>query len=209
MKINKYDKDILNNKNLDAPTDNVLHKAKSILPQKKQAAKFNSKQIIAFVSACAVILVVIICIPFMMPANNELPFVKNTDLEIKEMESIDIYNKNENEQLLHFDSCEASYQYIYCGKTVFIEEVSLQNDVKITLLVEFIENTIDYIFEKQNEYLNFLNATESCDIGNIVVYWFDNGDIICLTFNHNGYKYYMKIDDNSLNWQELLKNLLN
>lgn len=209
MKINKYDKDILNNKNLDAPTDNVLHKAKSILPQKKQVAKFNSKQVIAFVSACAVILVVIICIPFMMPANNDLPFVKNTDLEIKELESIDIYNKSENKQLLCFDTCEASYQYIYCGKTVFIEEVSYQNDAKITLLVEFVENTVGYVFEKQNEYLDFLNGTESCDIDNNVVYWFDNGNIIYLTFNHNDYNYYMKIDNNSLNWQELLKKILN
>lgn len=74
--MNKYENDILNNKNLDAPDENVLSKAKSILPDKKKHYKLNKKQIFAIASVCAAILIIVICIPLMIPAQGDLEYVK-------------------------------------------------------------------------------------------------------------------------------------
>ena len=60
--MNKYENDIFNNKNLDAPDENVLSKAKSILPNKKKRYKLNKNQIYAIASVCAAILIIVICI---------------------------------------------------------------------------------------------------------------------------------------------------
>ena len=139
--MNKYENDILNNKNLDAPDENVLSKAKSILPDKKKYYKLNKKQIFAIASVCAAILIIVICIPLMIPAQDDLEYVKNEDLHVNELESIDSFNKDTGKSILHFGSNTYTLEYSYKNKTMFIEEYSSVNDSSIALLVEITGNT--------------------------------------------------------------------
>lgn len=123
--MNKYENDIFNNKNLDAPDENVLSKAKSILPNKKKRYKLNKNQIYAIASVCAAILIIVICIPLMIPAQGDLEYVRNKDLQVNELESIDSFNKDTGKSILHFGSNTSALEYSYKIKLCLLRSILL------------------------------------------------------------------------------------
>lgn len=207
--MNKYENDILNNKNLDAPDENELSKAKSILPDKKKHYKLNKKQIFAIASVCVAILIIVICIPLMIPAQGDLEYVKNEDLQVNELESIDSFNKATSNSILHFGSNTYALEYSYKNKTMFIEEYSSVNDSSIALLVEITGNTAGFIFEKPDEYSKKLIDTKEYRIAEKVFFWTEYDDAIYLMLNYDGIIYYIKIENNLGDWKNTLNFFIN
>ena len=93
IKMYKIDKEIMTNNNLDKPNKDVLEKAKSIMPEKKVRWNINARQIMALSTSLVIIIVMIVCIPFMLPANNGNKIIPNSELSIKFIESIEDFNK--------------------------------------------------------------------------------------------------------------------
>lgn len=208
MNMNKYEKEILDNKNLEAPDYDVLSKAKSAMPQKKNRVRLNVKQFWAIFSSCAIVIVVLICIPLMLPANTGMNFVNNMDLICEQIESIQSYNDCENADILYFKSNYKSNKYIYKGKTVLLEEFSSINDSEIVMLVKLNKNSDNSIFEKEEEYNEFLTYNQNYSVSDKTIYWNAVENQIYVYFAYENNTYYIKISDNINDWQNLLNEFL-
>lgn len=200
--MNSFEKEILNNKNLETPSENVLDRAKSAMPENKKK-KLNSKQIFAIVSACIVVSIVCSTIPAMIPANSQMPYIENEMMQTSEITSLED-NIFSNATFLYFDKFEKMYRYDYEDKTMFVEEFSIYDDIAISLLV-----CVGYrdgrSFEKEEEYIEFLGVTQECLIGKTIMYWINIDDAVYITFWHNDHQYYLKISGDINNWQSFLQ----
>ena len=201
MNMNKYEKEFLDNTNLEAPDECVLSKAKSAMPQKNRCAKINSRQLFAIISSCAIVFVIIICIPFMLPAKSNFEIIRDTDLERTEIVSIADYNIKENHNILSFDSNDITYKYSYKGTTVLLEEYTTLMDTNIVLLVKLNDTTKNLIFEKEESYIQY-------SISDKTVQWSNVENTIYVTCTYDGYTYYIKMTGNISDWQNLINEFL-
>ena len=209
MDMNRYEKDIFDNKNLDAPSDVVLEKARSAMRDEKPRRKLNAKHIFAIVSACVTALVVILCIPVMMPANSEMKYIINADLQMVEIDSVERYNEAQHTNILHFAASEASCAYTYQGKTMFLEETSSIDGVHVVLLVEIVSNTMNYNFEKPKEYTSKLPGALPYSVADKTFFRAEYDDEMYLSLNYGDYIYYMKLTGEIANWQNILEKFSN
>lgn len=204
--MNRFEKEILNNKNLEAPSENVLDRAKFAMPEKSRK-KLGSKQIFAIVSACIIVLIVCSTIPAMIPANSEDDFVYNKDLTAYQMSQIE-QSVLSGGDYLYFENFDTLYQYEYQDEIVLVEEFSTINDIEIVMLIHLGNHRIGYSYEKEEEYSQFLYATEMMRINEIDVYWKNVKGRIYASFNLDNNYYYLSIADAESSWQNLLEEFL-
>ena len=203
------EKKLLTNDNMEKPDEGVLKKARSSMREKKSKQRLNIKQISAIASACAVLLVLIICIPFMLPASSAMSFVYNSDLYEEEIESISSFNEIENFDILHFNTSDLTTKYIYNNSIVLLEEYSTSGNTHIKMLVKFDDNCRGLSFQKEEEYTaNMQNSKESVICKTSILYS-ENCDNVCVNFTKHEFSYYVLLVGETSNWQKFIEQLLN
>lgn len=207
----KTDKKIITNNNLDKPDKDVLEKAKSIMPQKRVCWKINAKQITALAASCFVIIIIIVCIPFMLPANDGAQNIPNSELSIKFIESIDDFNKANDLNILCFGTGEQIMLYEYNDTGVFVEEKCVVNGISLTLLVKLNGSFNDLIFEKETKYIEQLDDASEHIVSGTLVYVSKTSQAVILSFTKDFYRYYMSLSNGEHDdaWLTILENFLN
>ena len=199
----KYEKEIFDNINLDAPDKSILDRAKSSMPEKR-IRKLNSRQIFAIVSSCITVLVVLICIPFMNPASNDMPVIKTDELQSVQIQSI----AENYPPLFSFGSNYLTTEYLYNNTTVFIEEFSKINNTNVVLLVRFKDNYDNLLFQKQEDYSAFLTNAHELQLLDKKILWFKVNEKIYLYFSNQNFDYYAVLSDDINDWVNFLKDFL-
>ena len=207
----KIDKEIMTNNNLDKPNKDVLEKAKSIMPEKKVRWNINARQITALATSLVIIIVMIVCIPFMLPANNGNKIIPNSELSIKFIESIEDFNKANDLNILYFETSEQVMVYAYQGIDIFVEEKCVVDGLNVMLLVKVNNNCNDISFEKETEYVELLNYANEYIISGTMVYVSKTSKIVFMSFTKDSYRYYISLlnDKNDDTWITILEKFLN
>ncbi len=207
----KIDKEIMTNNNLDKPNKDVLEKAKSIMPEKKVRWNINARQITALSTSLVIIIVMIVCIPFMLPANNGNKIIPNSELSIKFIESIEDFNKANDLNILYFETSEQVMVYAYQGIDIFVEEKCVVDGLNVMLLVKVNNNCNDISFEKETEYVELLKYTNEYIISGTMVYVSKTSKIVFMSFTKDSYRYYISLlnDKNDDTWITILEKFLN
>ena len=207
----KIDKEIMTNNNLDKPNKDVLEKAKSIMPEKKVRWNINARQIMALSTSLVIIIVMIVCIPFMLPANNGNKIIPNSELSIKFIESIEDFNKANDLNILYFETSEQVMVYAYQGIDIFVEEKCVVDGLNVMLLVKVNNNCNDISFEKETEYVELLKYTNEYIISGTMVYVSKTSKIVFMSFTKDSYRYYISLlnDKNDDTWITILEKFLN
>lgn len=207
----KTDKKIIANNNLDKPDKYVLEKARSIMPQKRVCRKINAKQITALAASCFVIIAIIVCIPFMLPANDGAQNIPNSELSIKFIESIDDFNKANDLNILCFGTGEQIMLYEYNDTGVFVEEKCVVSGISATLLVKLNSSFNHLIFEKETKYIEQLDDASEHIVSGTLVYVSKTSQAVILSFKKDSYMYYMSLSNYEHDdaWLTILENFLN
>ena len=207
----KIDKEIMTNNNLDKPNKDVLEKAKSIMPEKKVRWNINARQIMALSTSLVIIIVMIVCIPFMLPANDGNKIIPNSELSIKFIESIEDFNKANDLNILYFETSEQVMVYAYQGIDIFVEEKCVVDGLNVMLLVKVNNNCNDISFEKETEYVELLKYTNEYIISGTMVYVSKTSKIVFMSFTKDSYRYYISLlnDKNDDTWITILEKFLN
>ena len=207
----KIDKEIMTNNNLDKPNKDVLEKAKSIMPEKKVRWNINARQITALATSLVIIIVMIVCIPFMLPANDGNKIIPNSELSIKFIESIEDFNKANDLNILYFETSEQVMVYAYQGIDIFVEEKCVVDGLNVMLLVKVNNNCNDISFEKETEYVELLNYANEYIISGTMVYLSKTSKIVFMSFTKDSYRYYISLlnDKNDDTWITILEKFLN
>lgn len=207
----KIDKEIMTNNNLDKPNKDVLEKAKSIMPEKKVRWNINARQITALATSLVIIIVMIVCIPFMLPANDGNKIIPNSELSIKFIESIEDFNKANDLNILYFETSEQVMVYAYQGIDIFVEEKCVVDGLNVMLLVKVNNNCNDISFEKETEYVELLKYTNEYIISGTMVYVSKTSKIVFMSFTKDSYRYYISLlnDKNDDTWITILEKFLN
>ena len=211
IKMYKIDKEIMTNNNLDKPNKDVLEKAKSIMPEKKVRWNINARQITALATSLVIIIVMIVCIPFMLPANDGNKIIPNSELSIKFIESIEDFNKANDLNILYFETSEQVMVYAYQGIDIFVEEKCVVDGLNVMLLVKVNNNCNDISFEKETEYVELLNYANEYIISGTMVYVSKTSKIVFMSFTKDSYRYYISLlnDKNDDTWITILEKFLN
>ena len=211
IKMYKIDKEIMTNNNLDKPNKDVLEKAKSIMPEKKVRWNINARQITALATSLVIIIVMIVCIPFMLPANDGNKIIPNSELSIKFIESIEDFNKANDLNILYFETSEQVMVYAYQGIDIFVEEKCVVDGLNVMLLVKVNNNCNDISFEKETEYVELLKYTNEYIISGTMVYVSKTSKIVFMSFTKDSYRYYISLlnDKNDDTWITILEKFLN
>ena len=211
IKMYKIDKEIMTNNNLDKPNKDVLEKAKSIMPEKKVRWNINARQIMALSTSLVIIIVMIVCIPFMLPANDGNKIIPNSELSIKFIESIEDFNKANDLNILYFETSEQVMVYAYQGIDIFVEEKCVVDGLNVMLLVKVNNNCNDISFEKETEYVELLKYTNEYIISGTMVYVSKTSKIVFMSFTKDSYRYYISLlnDKNDDTWITILEKFLN
>ena len=207
----KIDKEIMTNNNLDKPNKDVLEKAKSIMPEKKVRWNINARQITALATSLVIIIIMIVCIPFMLPANDGNKIIPNSELSIKFIESIEDFNKANDLNILYFETSEQVMVYAYQGIDIFVEEKCVVDGLNVMLLVKVNNNCNDISFEKETEYVELLKYTNEYIISGTMVYVSKTSKIVFMSFTKDSYRYYISLlnDKNDDTWITILEKFLN
>ena len=211
IKMYKIDKEIMTNNNLDKPNKDVLEKAKSIMPEKKVRWNINARQITALATSLVIIIIMIVCIPFMLPANDGNKIIPNSELSIKFIESIEDFNKANDLNILYFETSEQVMVYAYQGIDIFVEEKCVVDGLNVMLLVKVNNNCNDISFEKETEYVELLNYANEYIISGTMVYVSKTSKIVFMSFTKDSYRYYISLlnDKNDDTWITILEKFLN
>lgn len=206
----KEDNKILRNKNLEQPDKTVLEKAKSIMPAKPRR-KMNSRQIVALATSLAVIVSVIVCIPFMLPAQQAQENIPTSKLSVKIVESLEDFNKDNGLNILYFTDNKQTIAYTYNNAIVFIEEKCVVNGVNVNLLIKINDNCKGLSFEKEVEYSKLLSNAVEYMLSETIVYIVETEDYNFLTFSKDSNQYYISLSryGNGDSWKTILEILLN
>ena len=206
----KEDNKILRNKNLEQPDKTVLEKAKSIMPAKPRR-KMNSRQIVALATSLAVIVAVIVCIPFMLPAQQAQENIPTSKLSVKIVESLEDFSKDNELNILYFTDSKRTIAYTYNNAIVFIEEKCEVNGVNVNLLIKINDNCKGLSFEKEVEYSKLLSNAMEYMLSGTIVYIVETEDYNFLTFSKDSNQYYISLSryGNGDSWKTILEILLN
>lgn len=207
----KDEKKILNNDALETPDKSLLNDARSQMVSKKATNKRILKNaLISFASLAVTALVLVMCIPYMIPANNNDPnYVSIDEMITESITSIEQYNNENGTNIFHFDNAKDSTAYYYEDKVMIIEENSIVDDTAVSVLVLFCENTLSYNFEILNEQTPILPDTTQLNINGIAVQKSTSAGKTFLHFSVDNYKYYLEIAGANADWQTIFDEFVN
>ena len=207
----KNEKKILNNSALEAPHKSVLDDARSQMDSKKASNKRILKNVlISFASLALTALILVMCIPAMLPANSGDPnYITIDQMTTQGVTSLASYNQENGTDICHFDNATNSTAYCYDGKIMIIEEKSVVNDIDVSTLVLFGENTLSYSFEILDNQAPILPNSTYHDIDGIGVQVSTSGGKTYLHFSVGNYGYYLSIEGTNTDWQTIFSDFIN
>lgn len=209
----RVDKKIIYNENLEQPRAESLDAAKSYLQENTEHRKtrFSRKTIASFATMGALLLVLVICIPLMLPAfQSDEFFIYTADLTVEEINSVADYNTSE---LLSFaespTSCRVYYHNI---QAVFVKEIRTIDGFTVTYLIK-LKTTLDerYVYELEDDFYLLKNGNVSNKtINGMNIEYIAANDSILIGIDYEGNSYYIKADDTSesADWERIIEKLL-
>lgn len=207
----KDEKKILNSDTLEMPNKSVIDDARSQMVSKRAINKHTLKNVlISFATLAVTALVLVISIPYMIPANNNDPnYVSIDEMTVESIISVEQYNQEKGTNIFHFDNAKNSTAYYYEDKVMIIEENSIVNDTSVSVLVLFCENTLSYNFEILNDKAQILPDTTHHNINGIAVQKSTSAGKTFLHFSVDNYKYYLEIAGANADWQTIFDEFVN
>lgn len=207
----KDEKKILNNSALEAPHKSVLDDARSQMDSKKASNKRILKNVlISFASLALTALILVMCIPAMLPANSGDPnYITIDQMGIENITSIAQYNEENGADVCHFDNASSSTAYYYDDKIMIVEECSISNGIEVSTLVVFCQNTLSYGFEILDNKAPILPNSTYHNIDGIGVQVSTSDGKTHLHFSIGNYGYYLSIDDTDTDWQTIFNDFIN
>ena len=207
----KDEKKILNNSALKAPHKSVLDDARSQMDSKKASNKRILKNVlISFASLALTALILVMCIPAMLPANSGDPnYITIDQMGIENITSIAHYNEENGTNICHFDNASSCIAYYYDDKIMIVEECSISNGTAVSTLVVFAENTLSYGFEILDNQAPILPNSTYHNIDGIGVQVSTSDGKTHLHFSIGNYGYYLSIDDTDTDWQTIFNDFVN
>lgn len=216
MNMFEDEKKILKHDSLESPPKEVLDSARGEMASHR--AKSNKKRIwrnvlISFASLAVTALVLVMCMPYMMPANSSDPnYITIDEMTTENILSIEEYNTENGTNIHSFDTPTTATAYYYEGKIMIIEEKSKVGDVDVSALVLFAENTLSYNFEILDNFGNkgaFVPNATLIHIGGIHLQKTNVNDCTFLTFSVDDYSYILEIQGENADWEEIFLDFLN
>ena len=207
----KDEKKILNNSALEAPHKSVLDDARSQMDSKKASNKRILKNVlISFASLALTALIIVMCIPAMLPANSGNPsYITIDQMTTQDVTSLASYNQENGTDICHFDNASSSTAYYYDDKIMIIEEKSVVNDIDVSTLVLFCENTLSYSFEILDNQAPILPNSTYHNIDGIGVQVSTSSGKTYLHFSVGNYGYYLSIEGTNTDWQSIFNDFIN
>jgi hypothetical protein len=208
--MNKINKKILNNVNLEQPSETVLCDAKNYMEKNKYKKKRMSwKTVTALSTACALIITLCICIPLLIPARQEFEFITNDQLTSTTVDSVAKYASKNNKNILTFNVVPISaLVYSYSGDDVLAQEELFLDDFKIFFLVK-IDTDRTRTYEKEELFYPvsagevYTTNINGKDVRHILY----EGELY-IQLQNNEYMYYLKFSSTQyVAWEETLQKL--
>ena len=205
------EKKILNNSSMEAPDKSVLDEARSQMDTPKTNKKRVWKNVlIAFASLAVTALILVMCIPAMLPANSGDPnYITIDQMGTENITSIAHYNEENGTNICHFDNASSCIAYYYDDKIMIVEECSISNGIEVSTLVVFCQNTLSYGFEILDNKAPILPNSTYQNIDGIGVQVSTSDGKTYLHFSIGNYGYYLSIDDTDTDWQTIFNDFVN
>ncbi|MBR5174199.1 MAG: hypothetical protein IKW16_04555 [Clostridia bacterium] len=205
------EKKILNSKALESPDKSVIDNARSQMDTPKTNKKRVWKNVlITFASLAVTALILVMCIPAMLPANSGDPnYITIDQMGIENITSIAHYNEENGTNICHFDNASSSTAYYYDDKLMIVEECSISNGIEVSTLVVFCQNTLSYGFEILDNKAPILPNSTYHNIDGIGVQVSASDGKTYLHFSIGNYGYYLSIDDTNTDWQTIFNDFIN
>ena len=207
----KDEKKILNNSALEAPHKSVLDDARSQMDSKKASNKRILKNVlISFASLALTALILVMCIPAMLPANSGNPsYITIDQMTTQGVTSLASYNQENGTDICHFDNASSSTAYYYDDKIMIVEECSVSNGIEVSTLVVFCQNTLSYGFEILDNKAPILPNSTYHNIDGIGVQVSTSSGKTYLHFSVGNYGYYLSIEGTNTDWQSIFNDFIN
>ena len=205
------EKKILNNSSMEAPDKSVLDEARSQMDTPKTNKKRVWKNVlITFASLAVTALILVMCIPAMLPANSGDPnYITIDQMTTRGVTSLACYNQENGTNICHFDNATNSTAYYYGDKIMIIEEKSVVNGTDVSTLVLFGENTLSYGFEILDNKAPILPNSTYHNIDGIGVQVSTSDGKTHLHFSIGNYGYYLSIEGTNIDWQTIFNDFIN
>ncbi len=205
------EKKILNSKALESPDKSVIDNARSQMDTPKTNKKRVWKNVlITFASLAVTALILVMCIPAMLPANSGDPnYITIDQMGTENITSIAHYNEENGADVCHFDNASSSTAYYYDDKIMIVEECSISNGIEVSTLVVFCQNTLSYGFEILDNKAPILPNSTYHNIDGIGVQVSTSDGKTYLHFSIGNYGYYLSIDDTNTDWQTIFNDFVN
>jgi hypothetical protein len=207
------EKKILNSNSIEAPDKNVLDEARAHMGE--QTRKTFNKRIlknvlVSFASFAVTVLILVMCIPAMLPANSGDPnYITLDEMTTKQMASIAEYNQENGTNIHHFDNGKDATAYYFEDKIMCIEEKAKAGNLDVKILVLFAENTLSYGFEILDNQAPILPDSTHHNIEGVGVQVSKSNQKTYLHFSVNNYEYYLEIDGTNADWQTIFNDFVN
>ena len=207
----KDEKKILNNSALEAPHKSVLDDARSQMDSKRVSNKRILKNVlISFASLALTALILVMCIPAMLPANSGNPnYITIDQMTTQGVTSLASYNQENGTDICHFDNATNSTAYYYDDKIMIIEEKSVVNGIDVSTLVLFGENALSYGFEILDNQAPILPNSTYHSMDGIGVQVSTSDGKTYLHFSIDNYGYYLSIEGTNTDWQTIFNDFIN
>lgn len=212
MSIKRIDKKVMNNENMPMPCEGALDGAMDEMSKKKTKKPFSWRKFLPIMATCVAVLVVIACIPAMIPANSEMPYthVADDDIQIEVGESIKEYGN-----IKHFSQQPIEAKtYRYGNNICFAQETFNMDGVAVDYIVQ-LDDFIGYRFAMKEEFLRNLNGGNYEYIDEYVVLYKQDGDVVYVYITSNlDYEYMLTLDysnvdsDHMGGWKDIIEELL-
>ena len=205
------EKKILNSKALEAPDKSVIDNARSQMDTPKRNKKRVWKNVlITFASLAVTALILVMCIPAMLPANSGDPnYITIDQMGTENITSVAHYNEENGTNICHFDNASSSTAYYYDDKIMIVEECSISNGIEVSTLVVFCQNTLSYGFEILDNKAPILPNSTYHNIDGIGVQVSTSSGKTYLHFSVGNYGYYLSIEGTNTDWQTIFNDFIN
>ena len=216
MRKDKLDKQILCNENLQEPSPSVLNAAKAEMRKNSTPARkrLAPSKIVAIATACVAVVVVICCIPFMMPFSddnfNKAPSSSAPDGDKIAIDSIENFNQENDQSILTFSNVvsNSSYLYKYNEVETYCSETYIVDEITINLLVKLTSNNKE-IYHIEESFMLNLRGCQITEINGCVVQFnFRYDTYVFVQFEHNDYNYMIEMQGETSSWENILENFI-
>ncbi len=234
MKPEKIDKKIICNENLKTPDRAVLDAAKSemnerkgrVLPVKNGSKKSETAnrrkripQLAAVLSCCVAVIVVLCCIPLMLPSDidtSDAPLVPTSPAKLDKtaISSVSEFSVSQSLDILAFGNPIANSSFVYSseGKSVFCAESYALGGADVELLVRLDGSgdspAEDSSYAPEAEFMSHVKNAKSIVINSHTVKYSETDEGIFCVFERAGKVYMLKFGGDMEQWENILRDFI-